>query len=64
MKNELDTVMNLAPIMGERTIGQDHTLEVVAKRIQTSRANLDSPNKPIGVFMLAGTSGVGKRLQK
>lgn len=60
VKNELDTVMNLSSIMGERIIGQDHALDVIAKRIQTSRANLDNPNKPIGVFMLAGTSGVGK----
>lgn len=60
VKDELDTVMNLSSIMGERIIGQDHALDVIAKRIQTSRANLDNPNKPIGVFMLAGTSGVGK----
>jgi type VI secretion system protein VasG len=60
VKNELDTVMNLSSIMGERIIGQDHALDIIAKRIQTSRANLDNPNKPIGVFMLAGTSGVGK----
>jgi type VI secretion system protein VasG len=41
-------------------IGQDHAMEMIAKRIQTSRAGLDNPSKPIGVFMLAGTSGVGK----
>jgi type VI secretion system protein VasG len=35
-------------------------MEMIAKRIQTSRAGLDNPSKPIGVFMLAGTSGVGK----
>jgi len=33
---------------------------MIAKRIQTSRAKFDNPNKPIGVFMLAGPSGVGK----
>jgi type VI secretion system protein VasG len=33
---------------------------MIAKRVQTSRAGLDNPQKPIGVFMLAGTSGVGK----
>ncbi|NUR21981.1 type VI secretion system ATPase TssH [Frateuria sp.] len=60
VKSELETVMNLASIMGKRVIGQDHAMEMVAKRIQTSRAGLDNPNKPIGVFMLAGTSGVGK----
>jgi type VI secretion system protein VasG len=41
-------------------IGQDHAMEMIARRIQTSRAGLDNPSKPIGVFMLAGTSGVGK----
>jgi len=35
-------------------------MEMIARRIQTSRASLDNPSKPIGVFMLAGPSGVGK----
>ncbi len=60
VKSELETVMNLAGLMGARVIGQDHAMEMIAKRIQTSRAGLVDPNKPIGVFMLAGTSGVGK----
>ncbi|MGC1548891.1 MAG: type VI secretion system ATPase TssH [Rhodanobacter sp.] len=60
VKSELETVMNLAKLMGSRVIGQDHAMEMIAKRIQTSRAGLDNPSKPIGVFMLAGTSGVGK----
>ncbi len=60
VKSELETVMNLAGLMAQRVIGQDHAMEMIAKRIQTSRAGLDNPNKPIGVFMLAGTSGVGK----
>ncbi|KRA30316.1 ClpV1 family T6SS ATPase [Rhodanobacter sp. Root627] len=60
VKSELETVMNLAGLMGQRVIGQDHAMEMIAKRIQTSRAGLVDPNKPIGVFMLAGTSGVGK----
>jgi type VI secretion system protein VasG len=60
VKDEIATVLNLAENMRERIIGQDHALEMIAKRIQTSRANLDNPGKPIGVFMLAGSSGVGK----
>lgn len=60
VKNEIETVLNLPTVLAERIIGQDHALEMIAKRIQTSRANMDNPNKPIGVFMLAGTSGVGK----
>lgn len=60
VKNEIDTVLQLPSIIGKRIVGQDHALEIIAKRIQTSRAGLDNPNKPVGVFMLAGTSGVGK----
>lgn len=59
-KNEMETILKIAPLLGQRIIGQDHAMEMIAKRIQTSRAGLDNPNKPIGVFMLAGTSGVGK----
>jgi len=58
--NEIETILNIARQLGERVIGQDHAMEMIAKRIQTSRAGLDNPSKPIGVFMLAGTSGVGK----
>jgi len=60
VKNELETVLKLADTLGERIIGQRHALEMIARRIETSRASLDNPNKPIGVFMLAGPSGVGK----
>ena len=60
VKNEIQAVLNLTDTLEKRIIGQRHALETIAKRIQTSRAKLDNPNKPIGVFMLAGTSGVGK----
>ena len=60
VKNEIETVLKLADTLNQRVIGQQHALEMIAKRIQTSRARLDNPNKPIGVFMLCGTSGVGK----
>jgi type VI secretion system protein VasG len=59
-KNEMETILNIAQTLSQRVIGQDHAMEMIAKRIQTSRAGLDNPSKPIGVFMLAGTSGVGK----
>jgi type VI secretion system protein VasG len=60
VKNEIETVLNLAETLNQRVIGQRHALEAIAKRIQTSRAKLDNPQKPIGVFMLCGPSGVGK----
>ncbi|VXB64194.1 type VI secretion system ATPase TssH [Massilia sp. 9I] len=59
-RNEMETILNIASTLSQRVIGQDHAMEMIAKRIQTSRAGLDNPSKPIGVFMLAGTSGVGK----
>ncbi|MEM7190736.1 MAG: AAA family ATPase, partial [Pseudomonadota bacterium] len=58
--DEVQQILNLADIVGERVIGQDHGIKMIAKRIQTNRAKLDNPNKPIGVFMLCGPSGVGK----
>ncbi|MBP7483741.1 MAG: type VI secretion system ATPase TssH [Aquabacterium sp.] len=58
--NEIETILNLPKLLAQRVIGQDHAMEMISKRIQTSRAGLDNPSKPIGVFMLAGTSGVGK----
>lgn len=60
VKNELKAVLELGATLGRRVIGQQHGLDMIARRIQTSRARLDNPNKPIGVFMLCGTSGVGK----
>jgi type VI secretion system protein VasG len=60
LRDELQTVLDLSSHLAKRVIGQDHAMEMIAKRIQTSRAGLDNPSKPIGVFMLAGTSGVGK----
>src|SRR6266853_1052771 len=60
VKNEIEAVLNLADTLNVRVIGQQHALELIARRIQTSRAKLDNPEKPIGVFMLCGPSGVGK----
>jgi type VI secretion system protein VasG len=60
VKDEIAAVLNLAKTLGKRVVGQDHALEMIAKRVQTARAGLENPSKPIGVFMLAGPSGVGK----
>ncbi|MEO0387091.1 MAG: type VI secretion system ATPase TssH [Pseudomonadota bacterium] len=60
VSDEIQTVLQLEEHLARRVIGQDHAMEMIAKRIQTSRAGLDNPSKPIGVFLLAGTSGVGK----
>jgi type VI secretion system protein VasG len=60
VKDEIKTVLNLKPLLSERVLGQPHALEAVAQRVRTARANLEDPNKPKGVFMFVGPSGVGK----
>ncbi len=58
--DEIHQIMKLEETLGERVLGQDHALAVIAERIKTSRAGLTDPKRPIGVFLLVGTSGVGK----
>ena len=60
VKDEIEIVLNLHKHLGKRVIGQDHALEQISQRIRTSRAGLEDPRKPIGVFLLVGPSGVGK----
>ena len=58
--DEINAVLNLASTLQERVLGQNHALEAISQRIRTSRAGLTDPKRPIGVFLLVGTSGVGK----
>ena len=60
VKDEIRTVLGLKPLLQARVIGQDHALEAIAQRVRTSRANLEDPDKPKGVFLFVGPSGVGK----
>jgi type VI secretion system protein VasG len=60
VKDEIQSVLTISDQLKTRVVGQDHAMDAIAKRIQTSRAKLDNPNKPVGVFMLCGPSGVGK----
>jgi type VI secretion system protein VasG len=60
VKDEIASVLDLDGHLRKRVIGQDHALALIAQRVITSRARLDDPGKPVGVFMLVGPSGVGK----
>lgn len=60
LKDEIQTVLALDTHLGERVIGQSHALAALAERIRTSKAGLEDPGKPVGVFLLVGPSGVGK----
>jgi type VI secretion system protein VasG len=60
LTSQTEKALRLASILAERVVGQDHAMEMIAKRVQTSRAGLGAPEKPVGVFLLCGPSGVGK----
>lgn len=60
VSNEIKAILDLQTALGERVIGQPHALEAIAQSIRTSRAGLTDPRKPIGVFFMVGSSGVGK----
>ncbi|MCY0388380.1 type VI secretion system ATPase TssH [Robbsia sp. Bb-Pol-6] len=60
LADELHAVLHLKERLAERVVGQDAALDAIARRVRTSRADLDDPGKPVGVFLLVGPSGVGK----
>ena len=60
LSSQTEKALKLASTLSERVVGQDHAMEMIAKRVQTSRAGLGAPEKPVGVFLLCGPSGVGK----
>jgi len=60
VKDEIKAVLNLSDTLRKRVIGQDHALEAISRRIRTSRAGIENPNRPTGVMFLVGPSGVGK----
>lgn len=60
LRDEIETVLALDDHLGKRVIGQGHALAAISERLRTSKAGLEDPSKPIGVFLLVGPSGVGK----
>ncbi len=60
LTSQTEKALQLATILSDRVVGQDHAMEMIARRVQTTRAGLGAPEKPVGVFMLCGPSGVGK----
>jgi type VI secretion system protein VasG len=60
VSDELGLALKLEELLGQRIIGQGHALQYISRRIRTSKAGIEDPHKPIGVFLLVGPSGVGK----
>ena len=55
-----DKLLNLEEALAAQVVGQDHALKVVSDAVRVSRAGLQPPDRPLGVFLLAGPTGVGK----
>ncbi|MGQ2998888.1 type VI secretion system ATPase TssH [Variovorax sp.] len=60
VRDDAQSVLRLGEILSQRVVAQTDALDTIARRIRTARARLDNPNKPVGVFLLCGPSGVGK----
>ena len=60
LADEAHAVRTLGQRMGQRVMGQSVALGSIAQRIQAYRAGLTDPQKPVGVFLLVGPTGVGK----
>lgn len=59
-EEERETLLNLENILKERVIGQDEAVNVLSKRIRKARSGIQDPNRPYGVFLFLGPTGVGK----
>jgi ATP-dependent Clp protease ATP-binding subunit ClpB len=60
MEGEVEKLIHMEERLHERVIGQDEAVEAVANALRRSRAGLADPNRPIGVFLFLGPTGVGK----
>lgn len=60
VSDEIDNLLHLEEKLQERVVGQDHAMKKIAQAIRISRSGLTDPRKPVGVFMMVGTSGTGK----
>jgi len=60
LTDEIETVLNMERLLGQRIKGQEHALAAIGQMIRTAHAGIEDPNKPTAVFLFAGPSGVGK----
>jgi ATP-dependent Clp protease ATP-binding subunit ClpB len=60
MEGEVQKLIRLEEVLHDRVIGQDDAVNIVSNAIRRNRAGLSDPNRPIGVFLFVGPTGVGK----
>jgi ATP-dependent Clp protease ATP-binding subunit ClpC len=58
--DESTKLMNLEEDLKKKVIGQDEAIKKVSETLKRSRTDIRNPNKPIGVFLFIGPTGVGK----
>lgn len=60
LEGEAEKLMNLEKVLNESVVGQPFAIQAVSEAIRRSRAGLSDPNRPMGVFLFVGPTGVGK----
>lgn len=60
VSDEIENLLTLEDKLKQRVVGQDHAIQKIAQAVRISRSGLTDPRKPVGVFMMVGTSGTGK----
>ena len=60
LQTELEKLLNMEDYLRKRVIAQDHVLELISDSIRRSRAEISSPERPLGSFIFLGPTGVGK----
>src|SRR5204862_6674797 len=59
LESEVQKLVQMEQLLSQRVVGQDRALKAVANAIRRSRAGLQERDKPIGVFMVLGSTGGG-----
>ncbi len=59
-ESQANALLDLENVLSRRVIGQTHAIRSVSEAIRRARAGLHDPRKPLGSFLFAGPSGVGK----
>lgn len=60
LRDQAAMVMKMEQTLGARVRGQDHAMHQISEVLKTAQSGLRDPEQPMGVFLLAGPSGVGK----
>lgn len=59
-RDEAQKLLDMESFLRQRVVGQDDIIAEVAHTIRMAKTGISNPNRPIGVFLFAGPSGVGK----